>query len=137
IKGGGAALLMEKIVAKNSLKNIWIVDDSKIHDVLGSFPLPVEVIPYGSGQLVQRFNDLGLNPVIRKNAAKETILTDSGHYIIDLHLNAIDNPQNLADYLERQVGTVEHGLFLNVADIVIIGSDHIIVKEKRVKMKKD
>ena len=65
---------------------------------------------------------------------KLPIVTDGGHYIIDLHLNAIDNPQNLAEYLERQVGVVEHGLFLDVADVIIIGGDKNIIKERKNRM---
>ncbi|MGY3743386.1 ribose-5-phosphate isomerase RpiA [Leuconostoc inhae] len=131
IKGGGAALLMEKIVAKNSKRNIWIVDDTKVHDILGTFPLPVEVVPYGSGRLLKNFNDKGLNPILRMDKNKLPIVTDGGHYIIDLHLNAIDNPQNLAEYLERQVGVVEHGLFLDVADVIIVGGNKNIIKERK------
>ncbi|WP_294977275.1 ribose-5-phosphate isomerase RpiA [uncultured Leuconostoc sp.] len=131
IKGGGAALLMEKIVAKNSKRNIWIVDDTKVHDILGTFPLPVEVVPYGSGRLLKNFNDKGLNPILRMDKNKLPIMTDGGHYIIDLHLNAIDNPQNLAEYLERQVGVVEHGLFLDVADVIIVGGNKNIIKERK------
>lgn len=134
IKGGGAALLMEKIVAKNSKRNIWIVDDTKVHDILGTFPLPVEVVPYGSGRLLKKFNDKGLKPILRMDKNKLPIVTDGGHYIIDLHLNAIDNPQNLAEYLERQVGVVEHGLFLDVADVIIIGGDKNIIKERKNRM---
>ena len=134
IKGGGAALLMEKIVAKNSKRNIWIVDDTKVQDILGTFPLPVEVVPYGSGRLLKKFNDKGLKPILRMDKNKLPIVTDGGHYIIDLHLNAIDNQQNLAEYLERQVGVVEHGLFLDVADVIIIGGDKNIIKERKNRM---
>lgn len=131
IKGGGAALLMEKIVAKNSNTNIWIVDESKVHSVLGTFPLPVEIIPYGSGKLFQKFEDKGYQPVLRVDNYNNPIVTDTGHHIVDLHLNYIDNPQELADYLERQVGVVEHGLFLNIADVVIVGGEQIKINTRR------
>ncbi|MCM0582038.1 ribose-5-phosphate isomerase RpiA [Weissella diestrammenae] len=131
IKGGGAALLMEKIVAKNSTKNIWIVDESKVKPVLGSFPLPVEVVPYGSGQLAKKLASFGLNPKLRVNAAGETVVTDGGHFILDLNLSAIDNPFGLSEMLNQEIGVVEHGLFLGIANTVIIGGDEIQVKERR------
>ena len=91
-KGGGAALLFEKIVATNSKENIWIVDESKMVEHLGAFPLPVEVIPYGSQQLLKLFTEKQLNPTIRQTNEGTPLLTDSGNYIIDLHLEKIDAP---------------------------------------------
>lgn len=132
IKGGGAALLMEKIVAKNSKKNIWIVDRSKVHNTLGSFPLPVEVIPYGSGQLLRQFANKGLFPKLRRYPDNnQPIITDAGHYIFDCHMNTINNPYALAEYLESQVGVVEHGLFLNICDRIIIGDNTVEIKERQ------
>ena len=121
IKGGGAALLYEKIVATNSDKVMWIVDESKMVDKLGRFPLPVEVIPYGSQKIFERFEKKGLNPAFRKDDKGGLLLTDSDNYIIDLHLGQIDNPHELAEYLIHQVGVVEHGLFLDMVDTVIVG----------------
>lgn len=121
IKGGGAALLYEKIVATNSNKVMWIVDESKLSHKLGSFPLPVEVIPYGSQRVFERFEAKGLNPEFRKNDDGSMVLTDSKNYIIDLHLKQIDHPHELADYLIKQVGVVEHGLFLDMVNTVIVG----------------
>ena len=132
IKGGGAALLMEKIVAKNSKKNIWIVDRSKVHNTLGSFPLPVEVIPYGSGQLLRQFANKGLFPKLRRHPENnQPVITDAGHYIIDCHMTTINNPYGLAEYLESQVGVVEHGLFLNICDRIIIGDNTVEIKERQ------
>ena len=127
IKGGGAALLYEKIVAKNSNKNIWIVDRSKMKP-LGGTKLPVEVIQYGAMQLLKFFKEKQLNPVLRVNEAGETVVTDNGNYIIDLWIDPIDDPYALSDWLSKQTGVVEHGLFLDVADEVWIGGDTI---EKR------
>ncbi|KRL73100.1 ribose-5-phosphate isomerase RpiA [Ligilactobacillus saerimneri] len=121
IKGGGAALLFEKIVATNSKKVMWIVDESKLSQQLGSFPLPVEVIPYGSQKVFERFEAKGLNPTFRKNADGSMLRTDSQNYIIDLHLKEIADPHTLADYLIKQVGVVEHGLFLDMVNTVIVG----------------
>ncbi|WP_439425384.1 ribose-5-phosphate isomerase RpiA [Oenococcus alcoholitolerans] len=121
IKGGGAALLWEKIVAVNSKRNVWIVDGSKLSDRIGSFPLPVEITPFGGSQLFKKFQKDQLNPVLRVNVDNQPVLTDSKNYIIDLHLQTIKNPRALADYLIRSVGVVEHGLFLDIVDQVIVG----------------
>ncbi|AKZ47200.1 ribose 5-phosphate isomerase [Enterococcus durans] len=123
IKGGGAALLFEKIVATYSKQTIWIVDESKLVAKLGKFPLPVEVIPYGSQQLMRIFTKKGYNPVLRSTETGETLVTDGGHYIIDLHLDVIEDPESLATYLGQLVGVVEHGLFLNMVTKVIVGAD--------------
>lgn len=122
IKGGGAALLWEKIVAINSNKIVWIVDESKVVDVIGKFPLPVEVIPFGAGQVVKKFEARGYKPVLRLDAEGSPVLTDERNYVVDLHLERIDNPQELAQDLITTVGVVEHGLFLNMVDTVIVGN---------------
>ena len=115
IKGGGAALLWEKIVATNSNQIVWIVDESKVVDTIGKFPLPVEVIPFGAGQVVKKFEAKGYKPV------GEPVRTDENNYVVDLHLERIDHPQELAQDLITTVGVVEHGLFLNMVDQVIVG----------------
>lgn len=124
IKGGGAALLFEKIVASYSKQTIWIVDGSKMVDQLGRFPLPVEVIPYGSQQLMRLFKEKSYQPVLRQTETGETVVTDSGHYIIDLHLERIEDPEKLATYLDQLVGVVEHGLFLNMVSKVVVASEN-------------
>ena len=91
IKGGGGALLFEKIVAEQSKSVIWIVDESKMVDYLGRFPLPVEVVPYGSEQLFKRFEALGYKPTFRERDG-ERYLTDSKNYIIDLDVYPIKDP---------------------------------------------
>lgn len=121
-KGGGAALLFEKIVATNSKENIWIVDESKMVTHLGAFPLPVEVIPYGSEQIFKKMKENNLNPSFRLTETGEKLLTDSDNYIIDLHLEKIEAPKELAAWLDTQVGVVEHGLFLDITNRVIIGT---------------
>ena len=93
-KGGGAALLFEKIVATYSKEVIWIVDESKMVKHLGAFPLPVEVIPYGSDQLLRKFTAKELNPKIRLTEDGNPLLTDSKNYIIDLYLEDISAPQD-------------------------------------------
>ena len=121
IKGGGAALLWEKIVATNSNKIVWIVDESKVVDTIGKFPLPVEVIPFGAGQVVKRFEARGYKPVLRLDAEGKPVRTDENNYVVDLHLERIEHPEALADDLINTVGVVEHGLFLHMVDQVIVG----------------
>ena len=120
-KGGGAALLWEKIVATNSNKIVWIVDESKVVDTIGKFPLPVEVIPFGAGQVVKRFEARGYKPVLRLDAEGKPVRTDENNYVVDLHLERIEHPEALADDLINTVGVVEHGLFLHMVDQVIVG----------------
>jgi ribose 5-phosphate isomerase A len=130
IKGGGAALLFEKIVAINSKKNVWIVDETKLADPLGGFPLPVEVVTYGVGHLNTLFANEGLKPVLRTDAAGETVVTDNGNYIIDLHLDTVEKPVELADWLSKQVGVIEHGLFINIANRVIVAGEEIKILDR-------
>ncbi len=125
IKGGGGALLFEKIIASASDEVIWIVDSSKIVSKLGRFPLPVEVIPLAYNFLLAKFDKSGYKPVIRKNG-EYLYKTDSGNFIIDLHLNEIKNPVNLESELNLLPGVVENGLFINIADKVIVGFENEI-----------
>ncbi len=120
IKGGGGALLYEKLVAEASAQVIWVVDSGKRVEKLGNFPLPVEVVRYGSTQLLRIFKDSNYNPVLRlKN--NEPYITDAGNYIIDLHLGEIPNPVELNREIKLITGVVETGLFINIADKVIVG----------------
>lgn len=121
IKGGGAALLWEKIVATNSSKIVWIVDESKVVDTIGAFPLPVEVIPFGAGHVVKLFESKGYKPVLRLDAQGQPVRTDEKNYVVDLHLERIEHPEELAHDLINTVGVVEHGLFLNMVNTVIVG----------------
>lgn len=131
IKGGGAAHLFEKIVAIRSKKNIWIVDDSKLVDQLGAFPLPVEVVKFGSDYLFKSFEKEGYHPSFRLDDAGERLLTDSGNYVIDLALEVIEDPKALAKELKAKVGVVEHGLFIDIVDQVLVGSEtgEVVIKE--------
>lgn len=121
IKGGGAAHLYEKIVAINSRENIWIVDESKQVEQLGKFPLPLEVIKYGSEKLLHRLEEDNLSPKWRLDDEGNKLLTDDNNYVIDLHLEKINDPSELARQLDSYVGIVEHGLFLGITDRVIVG----------------
>lgn len=122
IKGGGGALLYEKIVASISDKVIWVIDSSKIVKQLGSFPLPVEAVPFGYKKIFNKLNSLGLNPVLRMRE-KFFYLTDSGNYIMDLHIGKIVDALSLERQLKTIPGIVECGLFINMTDTVIVGKN--------------
>ena len=127
IKGGGGALLQEKIVATASDKLIIIADAAKKVEVLGKFPLPVEVIRFGwqtTKALVEEvlvsMDVLGQTSRLRMDAGKPFV-TDEGNYIIDLQLERIGNARQLALTLNQVPGVVENGLFVDICDIVIVG----------------
>ncbi|KHD44059.1 ribose-5-phosphate isomerase RpiA [Streptococcus hongkongensis] len=129
IKGGGAALLMEKIVATPTKEYIWVVDESKMVEQLGAFKLPVEVIQYGANRLFRVFEKAGYKPSFRM-AGEQRLITDMKNYIIDLDLGCIDNPIDFADTLDKTVGVVEHGLFNGMVNKVIVaGKDGVKVLE--------
>ena len=109
-------------MATNSNKIVWIVDESKVVDTIGKFPLPVEVIPFGAGQVVKKFEAKGYKPVLRLDADGKEVRTDENNFVVDLHLERIDHPTELAEDLINTVGVVEHGLFLNMVDTVIVGN---------------
>lgn len=120
IKGGGAALLMEKVVAVNSKDCIWIVDESKVVDTLGAFKLPVEVVQYGAENLFRKFEAKGYHPSFREKDGQR-LITDMKNYIIDLDLKKIADAEALANELDHTVGVVEHGLFIGLISKVIVG----------------
>ena len=127
IKGGGGALLQEKIVATASDQMIVIADVGKEVETLGAFPLPIEVIPFGwqtTRALVEEMlismDVLGRDVTLRMNGDRPFI-TDEGNHILDLHLNRIGNARQLAMVLNQVPGVVENGLFIDICDIVIVG----------------
>lgn len=131
IKGGGGALLYEKIVASISKKNIWIVDSTKLVKTLGKFPLPVEVVQYGSNHLFKEFEKKGFKPGFR-NVGKNRFITDNNNYIIDLRMDKIEDPAVLDIKLKSYPGVVETGLFYNIADLVLAGvGDNVKVINKK------
>ena len=121
IKGGGGALLMEKVVATNSKDCIWIVDESKQVETLGAFKLPVEVVQYGAENLFRHFEKKGYSPAYREKDGQRFV-TDQGNFIIDLDLKVIPDAEALAEELDRTVGVVDHGLFLGMVSKVIVGT---------------
>ncbi len=127
IKGGGAALLREKIVASASDRMVVITDSSKEVATLGAFPLPVEIIPFGwqatrtmVEDLLVAFDVLGHDCLLRREGDRP-VLTDNGNHILDLHLTRIDDPALLALRLNQIPGVVENGLFIGICDTVVIG----------------
>jgi len=119
IKGGGAALTREKIVAAASAKFICIADDSKLVDVLGAFPLPVEVIPMAKSYVSRQLVKLGGKPTLR-----DGVTTDNGNVIIDVHNMRIDNPVALESQINQLAGVVTNGLFAQrSADVLLLGGD--------------
>lgn len=118
IKGGGAALTREKVVAAASRKFVCIVDDSKLVDVLGRFPLPVEVIPMARSYVARQLTRLGGQPVWREN-----VTTDNGNQILDVHGLRILDPPALETAINGIAGVVTVGLFAHrPADVVLVGS---------------
>jgi ribose 5-phosphate isomerase A len=126
IKGGGAALLREKIVATASDRMIVIADSSKKVAMLGAFPLPVEIVRFGmkstAKMVAMMAADVGCggDTVIRLGRDGQPLLTDGGNVILDMHLKRIEQPEMLAESLRLIPGVVEHGLFLGLADTAIL-----------------
>ncbi len=125
VKGGGGALLREKIVAFASKRMIVIADSSKVVETLGKFPLPVEVNPFGLGAtrlaIETAANRLGLSgAIVLRERNDERFVTDGGHVILDASFGRIPDPLALSDALHAIPGVVEHGLFLNLADLAVV-----------------
>lgn len=124
IKGGGGALLREKIVAAASKRMAVIADSTKLVAQLGAFPLPVEVVPFGLASTRRHIEraaaQLGLAGLIRLRGGSSPFVTDGGHYILDCSLGAIAEPELLAKALSLIPGVVEHGLFIGFARTAII-----------------
>ena len=125
IKGGGGALLREKIVASAAKEFIVVVDSTKVVEILGKFPLPVEVIPMALPLVEPKLKDLNLNPKLRqKKDGSGVLITDEGNYILDCAVGRIDDPEGLAAELKSIVGVVEHGLFLGMATLALVAGDN-------------
>lgn len=120
IKGGGGALLREKMAASIARNVIWIMDSSKVVETIGAFPLPVEVLPYGYSHTLKKLKALSLNPVLR---IREGIpfITDNHNYIIDLHLGRAFDIESVSEELKCLTGVLETGLFINTCNRIIIG----------------
>ena len=122
IKGGGGALLREKIVASLSQKVVLIVDSTKRVEQLGKFPLPVEIVPFAYKHTLRKFEQAGYPAKIREKDGA-LFVTDGGNYIADLHLGRIEDPRELAESLSRMTGVVDHGLFIGLVHEVILADN--------------
>ncbi len=125
IKGGGGALLREKIVASAARQFLVVADETKVVEQLGEFPLPVEVIQLALPLVTRRLQALELNPVLRtaRNGTGPWI-TDEGNVLLDCHCGVIPNPEETAAEIRSIVGVVEHGLFLGMATMALVAGEN-------------
>ncbi|TYW29790.1 ribose-5-phosphate isomerase RpiA [Listeria monocytogenes] len=121
IKGGGGALLREKMVASASLKNIWVVGEDKLVRTLGKFPLPLEVIPFGWKQIERTLAKEQIQSNLRKQSNGEVYVTNNGNYILDIVNQSFTDAEMWQEKLAQIPGVVEHGLFLDYVDVIICG----------------
>lgn len=123
IKGGGAAHTIEKLIDYSANEFVVIVDESKIVDNLGSFPVPVEIIPDSLKEVEKRIIKMGAKPEIRMGIKKDgPVITDNGNFVLDCNFEQIINPKDLELKLNAIPGVLENGIFYNVVDKVIIGT---------------
>ncbi len=131
IKGGGGALLREKVVASASKKMVVISDSSKLVPVLGRFPLPVEVISFARAVVEKKIASLGASVKWRTRAEGSPYLTDNGNPILDCSFGKIEDPAGLARILSDTPGVVEHGLFIGLANVALVGRGNRIEEIRR------
>ncbi len=130
IKGGGGALLREKIIAAASKKMVVVADSSKVVSVLGRFPLPVEIIPFASAVLEKKITALGATCKLRTRSDGSAFVTDEGHHILDCSFGKIADPPALARALNDMPGVVEHGLFIGIAKVAIVGKGAVVIETR-------
>jgi ribose 5-phosphate isomerase A len=130
IKGGGGALLREKIVASASKRMVVIADSTKKVQILGKFPLPVEVISLAEPLLTKKITALGASVQRRQYAYGNPFVTDEGHHILDCQFGEIPDPRGLARQLDSLPGVVEHGLFVDMATVALIGKGDDVVESR-------
>ena len=124
IKGGGGALLHEKIVATASKKMVVVVGEGKVVPLLGKFPLPVEVIPFAAAPVLRKLEALGIHPTRRPAKSGDgPYITDEGNWIFDCHCGTIPDPSSLGLAIRGITGVVEHGLFIDIASVAIVADE--------------
>lgn len=123
IKGGGGALLREKIIASASRRMIVVADESKRVKTIGKFPLPVEVARFGWEMTARKLQQLNCRTTLR-HLDEEPFITDNGNYIIDCHFGVISSPQKLNEILNTTPGVVENGLFIGRCDTLVVGYEN-------------
>ena len=131
IKGGGGALLREKIVASATRKLVIIADSSKQVPMLGKFPVPVEVIKFAEALVTKKIAAMGAQVTTRADASGRKFITDEGNHILDCHFGQIPDPPALARKLGTTPGVVEHGLFIGMASMVLVGKGDQVVEFQR------
>jgi ribose 5-phosphate isomerase A len=131
IKGGGGALLMEKIIASASKKFVVIADHSKQVATLGHAPLPIEVIPQAQAVLAKKFTAMGALVQVRQYTFGNPFITEEGHQILDCLFGEIIDPQKLGHELDSLPGVVEHGLFIGMASVVLVAKGSEVQELRR------
>jgi ribose 5-phosphate isomerase A len=131
IKGGGGAFLREKVIASVSRRFVVIGDSAKQVKKLGRFPLPVEVIPFAQSLIKPQIEALGAQVTLRTYAYGNPYITDEGHHILDCKFGEIADPPALAEKLRRITGVVEHGLFIGMAEMALVGKDGEVSKIRK------
>lgn len=131
IKGGGGAFLREKVIASVSRRFVVIGDSAKQVKKLGRFPLPVEVIPFAQSLIKPQIEALGAQVTLRSYAYGNPYITDEGHHILDCKFGEIADPPALAEKLRRITGVVEHGLFIGMAEMALVGKDGEVSKIRK------
>jgi ribose 5-phosphate isomerase A len=131
IKGGGGAFLREKVIASVSRRFVVIGDSAKQVKRLGQFPLPVEVIPFAQSLIKAQIERLGARVQLREYAYGNPYVTDEGHHILDCIFGEIADPPALAQELCNIPGIVEHGLFIGMAEMALVGKDGSVVEVGR------
>jgi ribose 5-phosphate isomerase A len=131
IKGGGGAMLREKVVASASRQLVIVTDSSKQVSTLGRFPLPVEVIGFAEPLVAKKIGDLGAKVTRRTDSAGKVYITDEGHHILDCRFGQIPDPRGLARTLSEMPGVVEHGLFVGMASVVLMAKENEVAEFHR------
>lgn len=126
IKGGGGALLFEKIAASMSKEVVVVVDSSKVVEKLGGYKLPIEVIPYGYNNVLKKLAANDFEPILRQNQGR-FYKTDNLNYIMDIQIENCNHLQELSNWIISIPGVVEHGLFLNLIDKVFVGRGNEVI----------
>ena len=131
IKGGGGALLREKIVASATRQFVIIADSSKQVPVLGKFPVPVEIIKFAEALVAKKISALGAAVTVREAPSGKPFLTDEGNHILDCEFGRISDAPGLGRALESMPGVVEHGLFIGMAAVALIGKRDQVIEMRR------
>jgi ribose 5-phosphate isomerase A len=130
IKGGGGALLREKVIAAASKRMVVIADSGKVVEHLGKFPLPVEIISFARAVVERKIQSLGASTKIRTRVDGGIYITDNGNPILDCNFGKIEDPPALARMLGNIPGIVEHGLFIGLASVALVGKENSLEEIK-------